>query len=38
MSLVKADGVMIVAKNSEGYVANTMVEVSLLKDIKEIES
>jgi putative molybdopterin biosynthesis protein len=37
MSLVKADGIMIVPKNSEGYLSGSIVDVSLLKDIKEIE-
>lgn len=37
MSLVKADGLMIIPKNCEGYEANTIVDVSLLKDIEEIE-
>ena len=37
MSLVKADGVMVISKNSEGYLANSIVEVELLKDINEIE-
>ena len=37
MSLVKADGVMIVPKNSEGYLAGSTVSVSLLKEITEIE-
>jgi len=37
MSLVKADGMMIVPKNLEGYLANSIVEIYLLKDIEEIE-
>ncbi len=37
MSLVKADGIMIIDKNLEGYNAGSIVEVYLLKDIKEIE-
>jgi putative molybdopterin biosynthesis protein len=37
MSLVKADGIMIIPKNSEGYESGSVVEVSLLKDMKEIE-
>ncbi len=37
MSLVKADGVMIVPKNSEGYLAGSKVSVSLLKEITKIE-
>ncbi len=38
MSLVKADGIMIVPKNSEGYEIGSIVDVSLLKDIKEIKN
>jgi len=37
MSLVKADGIMVVPKNSEGYSAMEYVDIQLLKDIKEIE-
>ena len=37
MSLVKADGVMIVPKNSEGYLAGSTVNVTLIKDVREIE-
>ncbi len=37
MSLVKADGIMIVPKNSEGYESGSIVDISLLKDINEIE-
>lgn len=37
MSLVKADGIMVIDKNLEGYLANTIVDVYLLKDIGEIE-
>ncbi len=37
MSLVKADGIMVIPKNSEGYPALSIVDVQLLKDIKEIE-
>ena len=37
MSLVKADGIMTVPKNSEGYESGSMIDVTLLKDINEIE-
>lgn len=37
MSLVNADGILKINKKSEGYDANTEVEVELLKDSKEIE-
>ncbi len=37
MSLVKADGIMMIPKNSEGYNALSTVDVQLLKDIKEIK-
>ena len=37
MSLVKADGMMVINKNLEGYLAGSIVDVYLLKDIKEIE-
>ncbi len=37
MSLVKADGIMVIPKNSEGYLAKAIVDVQLLKDLKEIE-
>ncbi|MCK5388248.1 MAG: molybdopterin biosynthesis protein [Candidatus Izimaplasma sp.] len=37
MSLVKADGIMVIEKNSEGYEAMSYVDVYLLKDLKEIE-
>ena len=36
MSLVKADGILVIDKNREGYSANSIVDVYLLKDIKEI--
>jgi len=36
MSLVKADGILVVEKNREGYLANDFVDVYLLKDLKEI--
>ena len=36
MSLVKADGILVIDKNREGYNANSIVDVYLLKDIKEI--
>ncbi len=38
MSLVNADGFLRVDKKSEGYEANKVVDVELLKDIEEIES
>lgn len=38
MSLVKADGILVIDKNREGYVANSIVDVYLLKDIKEIRN
>ena len=38
MSLVKADGIMIVPKNSEGYLTGSIVDVHLLKDLTEIEN
>ncbi len=37
MSLVKADGIMIVKKNREGYQAMSIVDIHLLKDMQEIE-
>lgn len=37
MSLVKADGIMVVPKNSEGFESGSIVDISLLKDIKEID-
>jgi len=37
MSLVKADGIMVIEKNSEGYEAMSYVNVYLLKDLGEIE-
>ncbi|MCK5761937.1 MAG: molybdopterin biosynthesis protein, partial [Candidatus Izimaplasma sp.] len=37
MSLVKADGLMIIDKNSEGYQEMAIVDVQLLKDFSEIE-
>jgi len=37
MSLVKADGLMIIDKNSEGYEKMSYVDVHLLKDFSEIE-
>lgn len=37
MSLVKADGIMLVDKNSEGYEALSIVNVYLLKELDEIE-
>ena len=37
MSLVKADGIMIIEKNKEGYEEMSFVDVHLLKDLKEIE-
>lgn len=38
MSLVKADGIMIIPKNSEGYEPGAYCDVTLLKDIKNIEN
>jgi len=38
MSLVKADGIMIVPKNSEGYLAGRIVDVYLLKEITQINN
>ncbi len=37
MSLVKADGIMVIDKNSEGYIEMSEVEVHLFRNIKEIE-
>lgn len=37
MSLVKADGIMIIDKFREGYEEMSIVDVYLLKDLKEIE-
>jgi putative molybdopterin biosynthesis protein len=36
MSLVRADGVLVIPKNSEGFEAGEKVEVELLKTLKEI--
>lgn len=38
MSLVKADGVLTIPKNSEGLEAGQEVDIQLLKDINEIEN
>lgn len=38
MSLVKADGILVIPKNSEGYDAASIVDVSLIKDIDEIKN
>lgn len=38
MSLVKADGILVVPQRVEGYEASTEVEVRLLKPIKEINN
>ncbi len=38
MSLVNADGLLLIDKQSEGYEAKSVVEVELLKDMKEIEN
>lgn len=38
MSLVNADGILLIDKKSEGYEPKAIVEVELLKDIKEIEN
>lgn len=37
MSLVKADGIMVIDKNREGYEEMSLVDVTLLKDISEIK-
>lgn len=37
MSLVKADGIMVIDKNREGYEEMSLVDVTLLKDINEIK-
>ncbi len=37
MSLVKADGIMIIEKNKEGYEEMSLVDIHLLKDLREIE-
>jgi len=37
MSLVRADGILIIPRESEGYEAGEQVRVELLKDIREIE-
>lgn len=38
MSLVKADGILVVPQQSEGYEAGREIEVTLLKDEKEVEN
>ena len=38
MSLVKADGLMIIPKNSEGYEAGETVSVELTRDMSDIEN
>lgn len=38
MSLVKADGIMVIPKNSEGYNAGEQCEIMLLKELDEIEN
>ncbi len=38
MSLVKADGIMVIEKNREGYEEMSLVDVTLLKDLKEIQN
>ena len=38
MTLVKADGMLVIPKNAEGYDAGEEVEIELLKDIKTIEN
>lgn len=38
MSLVRADGLMIIPKNSEGYEAGEIVKVELTKDMSHIEN
>ncbi len=38
MSLVRADGLLKINKKSEGYEANTSVQIELLKDINAIEN
>lgn len=37
MSLVNADGLLLIDKESEGYEANELVEVQLLKNLNEIQ-
>ena len=38
MTLVKADGMLVIPKNAEGYDAGEEVEIELLKDLRTIES
>lgn len=38
MTLVKADGMLVIPKNAEGYDAGEEVEIELLEDLKTIES
>ncbi|MBU1020562.1 MAG: molybdopterin biosynthesis protein [Firmicutes bacterium] len=37
MSLVKADGLLLIDKNSEGFIENQMVTIQLLKNVSEID-
>lgn len=38
MTLVKADGMLVIPKNAEGYDAGEEVEIELLKDLRTIEN